>query len=498
MFKSIFTKYITIFMLIIIGSFTMLASIICSMMVNYYAGTSEEQLSNTSESIKYFVEERVNESQEESLKEYINSNSSELRAYFTALTKYTKDVAVFLTDTDGHVLVSVGFSDQEFGDKTIPSDIMEAVNNGSYSTKGTLREFFAVKRSVLGVPLEFDGQTIGAVFACTTSNSLNHLMETTIKAIIMTCLWVLLAALIAVYFISERIISPLKDMGRAARSFAAGKFDVRVPVKGHDEISELAVGFNNMASSLADLENMRSTFLSNISHDLRTPMTTISGFIDGLLDGTIPREKQEYYLRIIGDEVRRLSRLVAALLDISRIQAGDRKFVMKAFDICEMARVILISFEQKIDKKHLDVEFETDEENIYVCADHDAIYQILYNICDNGVKFSRDGGKYKIKIIKRDKKVFVSVSNEGEGIKAEDLPHVFERFYKGDKSRGLDKTGTGLGLYIAKSIIDAHNEEIWVKSKHGEYCEFVFTLKLANENQVKRVFAKSSDKMDGD
>lgn len=135
---------------------------------------------------------------------------------------------------------------------------------------------------------------------------------------------------------------------------------------GHDEISELAIAFNNMAGSLADLENMRSTFLSNVSHDLRTPMTTISGFIDGLLDGTIPKEKHEYYVRMIGDEVRRLSRLVAALLDVSRIQAGDRKFTMKAFDICEMARVILLSFEQKIDKKQLDVAFEMDKENMYV------------------------------------------------------------------------------------------------------------------------------------
>ena len=281
--------------------------------------------------------------------------------------------------------------------------------------------------------------------------------------------------------------------GKAAKSFAAGKFDVRVPVTGHDEISELAVAFNNMASSLADLENMRSTFLSNVSHDLRTPMTTISGFIDALLDGTIPPEKHEYYLRMIGDEVRRLSRLVAALLDVSRIQAGDRKFTMKAFDICEMARVILLSFEQKIDRKKLDVEFETDNENMYVWADRDAIYQILYNICDNAVKFSRDGGKYRIRIIEREKKVFVSVYNEGEGIKAEDVPHVFERFYKGDKSRGLDKTGTGLGLYIAKSIIDAHNEEIWVKSKYGEYCEFVFTLKKASDGQVKKAFAKPAE-----
>ncbi len=478
-------------MLIIIASFAMLTSIISTMIVNYYTGTSQDQLSSTADSIRYLIQTRLEDSGSDTLKNYVMSNSSEVGAYFAALTKYSHDMSVFLTDSEGNILASMGFTDTSFGNKKLSSGIMEEVKSGCYSGKGDLGGVFAVKRTVVGVPLENSGGTvIGTAFACTTERNLNTLMLTTIKAIIMTCLWVLLAALIAVYFISDKIISPLKDMGRAAKSFAAGKFDVRVPVTGHDEISELAVAFNNMASSLADLENMRSTFLSNVSHDLRTPMTTISGFIDGLLDGTIPEEKHEYYLRMIGDEVRRLSRLVAALLDVSRIQAGDRKFTMKAFDICEMARVILLSFEQKIDKKQLDVEFEMDEENMYVWADHDAIYQILYNICDNGVKFSRDGGKYRIRIIERDKRIFVSVYNDGEGIKPEDLPHVFERFYKGDKSRGLDKTGTGLGLYIAKSIIDAHNEEIWVKSKYGEYCEFIFTLKKASDSQVKKAFAK--------
>ncbi len=491
MFRSIFTKYITTFMLIIIASFAMLASIISTMIVNTYSGTSDNQLSGAADSIRYLIEKRMLDSESDTLRDYIATNSPEIGAYFAAFTKYTDDMAIFLSDSEGNILASMGFTDSKFGSKKLSASVMTDVKNGGYRSYGNLGGVLAVKRAVLGVPIKnTDGEVIGAAFACTTDKSLNTLMVTTVKAIIMTCLWVLLAALIAVYFISDKIISPLKDMGKAAKSFAAGKFDVRVPVTGHDEISELAVAFNNMAGSLADLENMRSTFLSNVSHDLRTPMTTISGFIDGLLDGTIPEEKQKYYLRMIGDEVRRLSRLVAALLDVSRIQAGDRKFTMQAFDICEMARVILLSFEQKIDKKRLEVAFETDEENMYAWADHDAIYQILYNICDNGVKFSREGGKYRIRIIERDRKIFVSVYNEGEGIKSEDLPHVFERFYKGDKSRGLDKTGTGLGLYIAKSIIDAHNEEIWVKSKYGEYCEFIFTLKIASDSQVKKAFSK--------
>jgi signal transduction histidine kinase len=165
------------------------------------------------------------------------------------------------------------------------------------------------------------------------------------------------------------------------------------------------------------------------------------------------------------------------LLDISRIQAGDRKFDMRPFDICEMARRILISFEAKIEAKHLDVEFFCDEERLHAFADHDAIYQILYNLCDNAVKFSKEGGKLSVSLtLGEEHRVTVAVYNEGEGIAAADLPFVFERFYKGDKSRGLDKSGVGLGLFISKTIIAAHGESIWVESEHGKNCCFYFTL----------------------
>ena len=268
-------------------------------------------------------------------------------------------------------------------------------------------------------------------------------------------------------------------MSVAARSFADGKFDARVRVKGQDEVAELAVAFNNMADSLENLEKMRSSFIANISHDLRTPMTTIAGFIEGIRDGVIPPEEHAYYLEVISMEVGRLSRLVTSLLDLSRIQAGDRKFKPEPFDVCEMARLILISLEQKIEEKRLNVEFECDEDCMMTVADHDAIYQVLYNVCHNALKFSRENGTLRISICDCDKKLHVAVYNEGQGIPAEDIGHVFERFYKTDKSRGLDKSGVGLGLYISKTIMEAHGEKIWVRSEEEKYCEFLFSLPKA-------------------
>ena len=491
MFKSIFTKYVTAMMCIVVVSFIVLASIVSTMLVDYYTDTSEEALSNVAVTTKGFLEDRLNQIKGMDLPEYLKEAEGEIKAYLSAVRKMNGDIVVFVTDKNGTAQISSGFSETAPDGQTLSAALFEKVSADGYHGSGDLDGLLPGRYAIVGVPIrDAYEKVVGTVFACSTSETLNQLLGTTVRAVILTCLWVLLAVLVAVYFISDRIVGPLKNMAKAAKAFAVGKFDIRVPVRGNDETAELAHAFNQMAASLADLEEMRSSFLSNVSHDLRTPMTTISGFIDGLLDGTIPPEKHEHYLRVIGDEVRRLSRLVAALLDVSRIQAGERKFTPTAFDICEMARVILISFEQKIDRKRLEVSFEVEAENMYAWADKDAVYQILYNICDNAVKFSAEGGLYRIRITEKDRRLYVSVYDEGQGLRPEELPHVFDRFYKTDKSRGLDKTGVGLGLYICKAILDAHNEEIFVKSKYGEYCEFTFTLKKATDAQVKKAFER--------
>ena len=312
---------------------------------------------------------------------------------------------------------------------------------------------------------------------------MDQMVDMVVRIIVMTSLWVMVIAMVCVYFLTERSVTPLRNMSKAAKKFAQGDFSTRIEVKGRDEIAQLADSFNNMAQQLDKFEDTRKTFLVNVAHDLRTPMTTIGGFVDAIRDGSIPEEKQPYYLTLISDEVKRLSRLVSQLLDISRIEAGDRKFNFVDFDICEMGRMILISFESKLEEKKLDVEFDVEDDNMFVYGDKDAIHQVFYNICHNAIKFSYEGGKYRIRINRLDHKVYVSVYNEGVGMTEEDLPNVFDRFYKSDKSRGLDKTGVGMGMYITKTIINAHQQDIWVKSVYQEYCEFVFTLQ---EGEKKR------------
>ncbi len=391
-------------------------------------------------------------------------------------------LAVILTDGEGDLVALGSNYEHTLPDGLRLPDAMldELRGAGEITHTGDYRSTFGGARMVLSSALHNgQGEMIGALTVCSPSSHWVGLLNTMARTIIMASLWIMLAALIAVYFISERVSAPLREMRRAAKDFANGKFERRVVVQGNDEIAELGVAFNQMAQSLENLEKMRSGFMANVSHDLRTPMTTIAGFIDAIRDGVIPPDKQDYYLGVVSAEVHRLSRLVSSLLDITRIQAGDRKFVMKPFDICEMGRQILISFEQQIDLKGLQIEFVCDEENMMVVADHDAIYQILYNLCDNAVKFSQDGGVLRVSIQRKTEeknKIQISVYNQGEGIAAEDLPFVFERFYKGDKSRGLDRRGVGLGLYICKTIISAHGEQIWANSVQGKDCRFSFTL----------------------
>ncbi len=479
-------------MIIIVTSLILLLAIIGTLVDDYSESSKNESVASAAGALGNGIQTK--------LQSYGSSGT------FSAFCRYYEDeidsqiatvkamanfpVTVFIADSDGNILIARPDENCNYQNGAqIPRSLMDELNNGvELSVHNNLEGIFDTPHVVSATPVYLRNNYVcGTVIVCCDLGSINDFSEVLIKTVAISSLWVMLAALIAIFFISERIISPLRVMSQAAKSFAKGEFSVRVPVVGNDEVAQLASAFNNMAQNLESLDEMRNNFMSSVSHDMRTPMTTISGFIDCILSGAIPPEKHEYYLKIIRDEVLRLSRLVASLLDISRIQAGDRKFVMAPFDICEMGRQILISFEQKIDKKRLEVEFDCDSDNMFVTGDHDAIYQIFYNITDNAVKFAREEGILKLSLKRTDdKKVKVSVYNEGDGIPYEDQPFIFERFYKSDRSRGKDKTGVGLGMFIAKTIIEAHSEVIALESEPGKYCEFYFTMPQTPEAKIPR------------
>ena len=480
MFKSIFAKYVTAFMMIVLSSFLIIIAIISSIIIRFSTDRKAEIMENSAIASSTYIEGLFVHSDADGVEKVVDSSSDEVRAMLDAITRNANDMTVLVSDNSGKIVMAVGNNESEISDgESIPKAFMDEVNGGNeISGSERLKGVFENEHMIYAAPVYNNADAVcGTVFVCAESSMLSELLDVIVKAVVVSILWVLLAALIAVYFITEKITGPLKEISVAAKQFAKGKFDVRVRVRGNDEIARLAEAMNNMAESLNNYDNMRNTFMSNVSHDLRSPMTSISGFIDGILDGVIPPEKQEYYLRIVSTEIRRLSRLVASLLDLSRIQAGDRKFTMAPFDACEMCREIIISFEDRINEKHLEVEFDCSDDELYVVADRDAIYQIAYNLCDNAVKFSAEGGVLRVSVKRlKNKKALISVYNEGQGIAEADLPYVFERFYKSDKSRGLNKNGVGLGLYISKTIVEAHGESIWVESEAGKNCCFSFTL----------------------
>lgn len=493
MFKSVFAKYVTAFMVIITLGFTLLLVIVTSVVGIYSAESKAKLMENTTDMTKIFLEEKVKDAPPARFWGILQTSADDFfHVALESFVEYDSNLTLLVADANGTVLHGVGQEDLVSSAKlaTLPTAILDSISDESTFSDVLRVDFFDGRLWVRAIGIYNEsGELCGVVTACCTEIRWGATMEGLTKTIISSAFLVLLAALIAAYFITERTIAPLHDMRSAARDFAAGKFDRRLNVRGKDEVAELAEAFNQMAESLENLEKMRNSFVANVSHDLRTPMTTIAGFIDGILDGVIPEEERDHYLEIVSKEVHRLSRLVASLLDLSRIQAGDRKFVMKSFDVCEMARVILISFEQQIEEKSLEVSFDCEEDRIFVLADHDAIYQTFYNICHNALKFSRDGGMLRIRVRStKEKKVLISVYNDGKGIPADDLAQVFDRFYKSDKSRSLDKSGLGLGLYISKTIITAHGEKIWVESEEGKNCEFFFTLTRsphsASENKL--------------
>ncbi len=473
MFKSTFSKYLLAFTIIILLSFLMLASIFTAIVGTYVKDSKKTELICAVETISDQLEKW-----DDIHSGYTSFHIQNVMPILNA--EY--DIEIIITDVEGNIFLSTLVVD-EAGRPEMGGDLGKlGVSEFSSVDGDSALLYFEGKINdedalAYAHPFVTAGGQSGYVFSFVSDSEEGALVGTVRKTVINASIWVIFAAIIATYFITDRITHPLKMMTRASKNFAKGDFSERVKVDGKDEVAQLAIAFNQMADSLESLESMRNSFLASVSHDLRTPMTTIAGFIDGITSGAIPKEEQNHYLGIISAEVHRLSRLVSELLDISRLESGDRKFEFADFDIAEVARLIIISFEQKLEEKRLDVEFISDDDVMIANADKDAIYQVLYNLCHNAIKFSRENGRFFVRIKNiPGKKLEVSVYDDGQVIDAEDATKIFDRFYKTDKSRGLDKNGVGLGLYICKTIIDAHGEKIYVQP-HAEGCEFVFTLK---------------------
>ncbi|MDR3311381.1 MAG: HAMP domain-containing histidine kinase [Oscillospiraceae bacterium] len=366
--------------------------------------------------------------------------------------------------------------------KTAGAEVLTALrDNGVWSGPGTLGGVYESRRYIVATTVTTGSGGFGYLFASLDYSHMVEMWKHFVAIFIMLALFVLLLTFIVSLLTTRRQAESLTAMAKAAHALTHGDFRVRVgdPASARDdEIGELEQAFNVMAETLGRSEENRSELLANVSHELRTPMTVISGFADGLLDGTIPPESSEKYLTAISSETKRLSRLVRSILDAAREDRSEQPPAAAGFNLTEVVIQTLLGLSQKIDEKHMDCEPSLPEEPIWAQGDADSVTQVVFNLLDNAVKFARAGSVLRIALWKREQRVFVSVEDEGETIPEDEMPLIFDRFHKVDRSRGVNKDGAGLGLYIVKNILDHLHEDIFVESADGR-TKFTFTLKIA-------------------
>ena len=354
-----------------------------------------------------------------------------------------------------------------------------------------LRDAFSTyfgKGSVLTVamPLTRGGEKVGAVFLHRRINVISRDFIPMLSELWLTAVIACFFGLCLTAFTALRITKPLRDLAQAAQRLASGDMTAKVRVFAHadDEIGEVALAFNSMVDALSETEEARKAFVANVSHELRSPITSIAGYLQGILDGTIPPEEEKHYLQVVYDETNRMKRLINDLLNLSRIESGTVPLNPIDFNINELIRRVLIKFEGRLDEKEMDVELEFAAEPLYVHADTDRIEQVVSNLVDNAIKFCGSYGKVTFRTHIDSDRCYVEIEDDGAGIAANDLPHIFDRFYTVDKAHTSGK-GTGLGLPIVRQILLSHGQDITVASEEGKGTRFTFTLMLSAQNHIQ-------------
>ena len=398
---------------------------------------------------------------------------------------------LFFTDNDGSILIASN-PEMLHGDTVDEAVLTKADSvDKNYHLFSTLDGVLAEKSyiSVSEMRSERGGHS-GYLFLCSSGEQLAEFKQQFWSNFLLSACVMLLCASVLTKLLMRRLTDPLQKVTDAAQRFGGGDLSVRVEgVEGEGEVADLARTFNRMAENIQSNDNSRGQFMGNIAHELRTPMTTIKGFVDGILDGTIPPDLQNHYLQLVSEETGRLARLIQNMLDLSKLESGEYQVNARMFNIWDTLTGVALSAEQRINDGMIEIEGLTMDEKALVYADPDLIHQVVYNLLDNAIKFTPAGGTIRFSVEKLGPETEIAVWNSGQGISPEALPYVFQRFYKEDRSRGLHARGAGLGLNICKVLVNLSGGQIRVESQQGEWCRFVFTLpsQAPNPGGMKRL-----------
>ena len=439
-FSSIYWQQFSLIAGVVLLTLLLLGASFYALSYNYLVGEKRDEMKMRAQLIVQLTSDYIMANGED---EAQNSGLSRMAGVASMMT----EVNFLICDENGQALLT---TDDTLAGRSIrlPGEITDKILNSADGFEGytTLSGLYKLRQFAVGLPVKTsDGQVAGMVLAMIDGSQLMRLWRSFTGLFFMISAIVLLIAFVASSFMSMRQIQPIKEMLKGTRAYAAGNFDMRIEDEGRsDEIGELARSFNMMADSLLETERQRRDFIANISHELKTPMTSIAGYTDGILDGTIPQKMHK-----------------------------------EDFDLCESMRIALLSMEQKINQRGLDVEADIPEDSVMVRGDNELITQVVYNLLENATKFAADKSTLYLGLTCQGEKAIVTVRNTGNTIPAQEIPLLFERFHKSDKSRSVDKDGYGLGLYVVKTILNQHKEKITVTSENG-VTAFSFTVQMAD------------------
>ena len=479
--RSLYRRQLTMMVSIMLLSFTLLAGAFMLLSYRYIIGETRDSVERNAGYISNFTSAYY--------RRYLTLDiQDEFYSSYVASIAMISNSHIIVAGPDGKILYATADGQfYDYKDSVLPENVTaQVLNEGSFNGMTNMGGLYPEKRYLSALPVtnQIGPVTVtqGMVLVAADASNLSEMWTATATIFFFSAVVVFLISVIASTLTSAYQTRPLNEMAEAARKFGQGEFDVRVTgyEERGDEVSALAEAFNSMANSLEKVESQRADFIANVSHELKTPMTTIAGFAEGILDGTIPPEREKEYLQIVVSETRRLSRLVRRMLDLSRLNALAESTVtaQETFDLTEVMSQVLISLETKITDRQLDVDVQMPEDKLMVWGDPDAITQVCYNLLDNAAKFAAPGTAITVQITKKEGKAHTLIRNLGATIPPDELPLLFERFHKADYSRSMDREGVGLGLYIVKTILGNLKENITVTSEDG-VTQFHFTLTLA-------------------
>lgn len=460
--RSKIFKYCTA---LILGSFLML-ELTLNILINSYVTDNISARMNTAVSaVSSVIEDNMNVS--------VSSIAS--------LVDYYGDVSssfIIVFGEKGNVIAASGTALNYISGHQLPENITSKILSGkNVSVIDHFDGIFKSQVIVCGKPIKTKTDIVGGVLSVLPQPQLGMLKWEIHKYFLWGMMIAIMFAFIMAYIISRQVTKPIRKINDALKQLAVGEFKSDLKLEG--DLKPLSDTFNEMATAIKNSDRVGKEFLANVSHELRTPMTTITGFLQGIEDGTIPTEKHHEYINLVINEMKRLTRLTNGLLEVARMDIRKEEFTTERFDINELIRVTLITFENRITEKEINVRIEFENEKLNVDANCDGITRVITNLIDNAIKFANRGGYILLKTSARGENATISIENSGVGIPENDLEFIFDRFHKSDKSRSMDKKGVGLGLYIVKNIIKQHGKQITAESEEGKYARFTFVLKKA-------------------